>query len=95
MEWHYDVTMDTIMSEVIIAKRKSPSGSFALFCRDMDLGLSVLRWTVQQSFISHTTIFGHFACASTDPTFKHHTKQNSPIYHVFVPQLIIIQFLER
>ncbi len=32
----------------------------------------------------------------TVPTFKHPTKQNSPLYRVFiVPQPIIIQFLAR
>ncbi len=37
-------------------------------------------------------ISGHL----NDPTFKHPTKQNSPIYHVFIVlQPVILQFLAR
>ncbi len=53
---------------ILIAKRKLTaklSGSIALLCRDMVFDLSVLRWTIQHSFVSHMTIFHYFACATT------------------------------
>ncbi len=52
-----------INNDQLVAKRNSDGK--ALLSRDMFFEVTVLRWTIQQSLISHVTIYHHFTHATS------------------------------